>query len=338
MKDYRKYALWYGVGCLILPQISYAMTCEEAPDCTALGFKVAGSEVNNICKNKTRMKCPFGDYYFCSETLCNGYPFNQTCSSGDICGEACTDENGTHYRGTSCDSTYKYEEVGVYHNIGADLSNRSEHCSFLKGSRCFENGFVYSVVGKDCVACSEKGYPLHFDINVYDIKNSSTGWNDSDVCLDKSGQWFKADDDRISCKTSLYPYTSANCNYNLGGNTCTDAQGIHYSSCSNPCSGYEQPYYDIDLCSSYSTCTSNGETFYRCNGCKGTCMTLTYQKRCYSSDDTYYPNRVPNHATSYTTCTDSSGVTRYIINACEDGYKVCPTYCQSPTEGGYCQD
>ncbi len=37
------------------------------------------------------------------------------------------------------------------------------------------------------------------------------------------------------CPASNFPYTKENCSYNLGGGTCSDDNGMHYTACKNPC-------------------------------------------------------------------------------------------------------
>lgn len=306
------------VSCVVFPIAATAMTCDVTPDCTALGFKIPAAEAGVTCKNKTRMKCPFGDFYFCSENICNGYLFNQTCESGDICGEACTDSNGTHYSGTSCSSAYKYEEVGIYHNIGANLANRDEYCSFLKGSRCFLNDFVASVVGTDCVPCSEKGYPIRYDLNKYEYIDSL----DIRVCIDKTqSYWLESGDTRLVCKESAYPYTSSNCSGTLSGSTCSDSKGTHYKECQT-CSF---PLTSSSSCSSYDSCSKDGRTYYKCKSCKPVHKLDSTGKCIYQCGDYQFSGDRSN-CTSYETCPQDNSQIK--CTACADGY-----YLNSPNTG-----
>lgn len=244
MKNYRKYILWCGGAVYLLAgEQAAAMTCDVTPDCVALGFKVPAAEVKGKCNGQSRMKCPFGDFYFCSEKKCeeSDYPYTAANCTYSLGGSTCDDSLGKHYK------------------------------------ECIEN-----------------------------------------------------------CDTSKYPYTSSNCSYQLSGSSCTDGYGKHYSSCNNPCSGYGS--YNTNYCASYSSCYNGERTMYRCSACKGTCMSgPSYDGICYNGLDKYYPSSIPAHATSYTTCVDSDGVTRYKVTACESPYKNCNWYCASPSEGGFCE-
>ncbi len=49
------------------PGLLLADTCTTLPKCPDLGFSVAKSDLATKCAEKTYLKCPFGDYYFCSD-------------------------------------------------------------------------------------------------------------------------------------------------------------------------------------------------------------------------------------------------------------------------------
>ena len=234
MKDYRKYVLWYGVGCLILPQISYAMTCEEAPDCTALGFKVAGSEVKSKCNGLSRMKCPFGDFYFCSEKKCelDDYPYTKSNCNYNLGGSTCEDAQGTHY--------------------------------------------------KECIQ---------------------------------------------SCDTSKYPYTSSNCEGSVSGTTCRDSSGTHYSACvcdyyytSSNCTSPKEPSgkscYDGTQYK-YSSCSCSSDYKYSSSGCSGT---LSGGSCCENE----YPWGECNGELYYKSCD------------CGDEYKYTKQNCSGNISGSIC--
>ena len=46
-----------------------AIECTAIPKCPDLGFITPKSKLETDCKLKTRLKCPFGDYYFCSQVM-----------------------------------------------------------------------------------------------------------------------------------------------------------------------------------------------------------------------------------------------------------------------------
>ncbi|MBE6453177.1 MAG: hypothetical protein E7012_06805 [Alphaproteobacteria bacterium] len=77
------------------------------------------------------------------------------------------------------------------------------------------------------------------------------------------------------CNSETYPYTSANCEHELKGGTCTDTTGkIHYERCYNPCEGL----VDND-CGSYRC-----KTTYSSVGCDDFC------KECYLNSCDYPEN------------------------------------------------
>ena len=43
--------------------------CVATPSCPSLGFSVDKSSLSYHCPKKTYIKCPFGDYYFCSQAV-----------------------------------------------------------------------------------------------------------------------------------------------------------------------------------------------------------------------------------------------------------------------------
>ena len=65
MKNY-KYILAAGTA-ILLPVSVAADTCGTLPSCASIGFTTPSSSLSSKCKDKTYLKCPFGDYYFCSE-------------------------------------------------------------------------------------------------------------------------------------------------------------------------------------------------------------------------------------------------------------------------------
>ena len=275
MKDYRKYALWYGVGCLILPQISYAMTCEEAPDCTALGFKVAGSEVKSKCNGLSRMKCPFGDYYFCSEKKCeeDDYPYTKSNCSYTLAGSTCEDAQGTHYKECiqSCD-TSKYP----YTSSNCEGSVSGTTCKDSSGTHYSACVCDYTYTTSNCPSPKEPSGKSCYDGTRYrydsctcpsDYKYTSSGCSGTlsgGSCCEKT---FSLDstctDYYKSCDCgSSYKYTKDNCSGNISGSICLNyyrddygyyrGKGYATECCTSGCCiGYY--YYSDDTCGKEKT-------------------------------------------------------------------------------------
>ena len=68
MNNIKKTILAGGMALCIYPSLLLAETCGTTPSCPSLGFTVPASGLSTACKDMTSLKCPFGDYYFCSTT------------------------------------------------------------------------------------------------------------------------------------------------------------------------------------------------------------------------------------------------------------------------------
>ena len=265
MKDYRKYVLWYGVGCLILPQISYAMTCEEAPDCTALGFKVAGSEVKSKCNGLSRMKCPFGDYYFCSEKKCeeDDYPYTKSNCNYNLGGSTCEDAEGTHYKECiqSCD-TSKYP----YTSSNCEGSVSGTTCKDSSGTHYSACVCDYEYTTSNCTSPKEPSGKSCYDGTQYKYSSCSCPSDykyDSEGCTGTLGGGSCGGRYKSCDCGSSYKYTKDNCSGNISGSVCVSyyysAGTIFYSGTiyatgcctSGCCIGYY--YYSDDTCGKEKT-------------------------------------------------------------------------------------
>ena len=270
MKDYRKYALWYGVGCLILPQISYAMTCEEAPDCTALGFKVAGSEVKSKCNGLSRMKCPFGDYYFCSEKKCElDYPYSSANCSDILGGSTCSDDSGTYY--TECNtcntSTYPYSSANCSGTLGGSTCTDSNGKHYSSCVTC-DYTHTTSTGCSSYKTCSRDGrtyYNCTSCKDVYEL-NSKGG------CIYQCGRYSFYGDKSKCANYDTCPYDSneINCTKCVSGyyvlsTVSSTGYGTFYkttcSSCSSKYNLSSPPTVATETCKYYSMCGG----FYRCD-------------------------------------------------------------------------
>lgn len=71
------------------PGLLLADTCTTLPKCPDLGFSVAKSDLATKCAEKTYLKCPFGDYYFCSD-VDDGCPeFVTVNPATEVCTKLC---------------------------------------------------------------------------------------------------------------------------------------------------------------------------------------------------------------------------------------------------------
>lgn len=71
MNNFKKTILLGGAALCLYPAALFAETCGTTPSCSSLGFTVPAASLSTSCKDKSYLKCPFGDYYFCSaSTAC----------------------------------------------------------------------------------------------------------------------------------------------------------------------------------------------------------------------------------------------------------------------------
>lgn len=68
MLNYKYLLLAGGLSLALIPENGRADTCSTLPNCTDIGFVVSAGSLSSKCSGKTYLKCPFGEYYFCSET------------------------------------------------------------------------------------------------------------------------------------------------------------------------------------------------------------------------------------------------------------------------------
>ncbi|MBQ8661615.1 MAG: hypothetical protein IJ482_04740 [Alphaproteobacteria bacterium] len=76
-----KYILAAGAAILI-PLTVQAETCGTLPSCATIGFDKTADD----CAGRSKLKCPFGDAYFCSET-CEELGYSNTSSHGCLVGQ-----------------------------------------------------------------------------------------------------------------------------------------------------------------------------------------------------------------------------------------------------------
>ena len=89
MNKYTKIILAGGAVISCYPVLLWADTCTSLPSCTDLGFSVPKANLTSVCSNKTYLKCPFGDFYFCS-SVDDGCPDYVTVNSDlEVCTKLC---------------------------------------------------------------------------------------------------------------------------------------------------------------------------------------------------------------------------------------------------------
>lgn len=89
MNKYTKIILAGGAVISCYPVLLWADTCTSLPSCTDLGFSVPKANLTSVCSNKTYLKCPFGDFYFCS-SVDDGCPDYVTVNSSlEVCTKLC---------------------------------------------------------------------------------------------------------------------------------------------------------------------------------------------------------------------------------------------------------
>lgn len=101
MKKINKTLLAGELALCLTPSLLLAETCGTLPQCSSLGFTVSKADLGTKCKNVSSLKCPFDDYYFCSEQRI-------TCAAGSYLPEGttvcknCTGDTYSAEGATSC--------------------------------------------------------------------------------------------------------------------------------------------------------------------------------------------------------------------------------------------
>lgn len=148
MSNFKKTILFGGAALCLYPSLLWAETCGTTPSCSSLGFTVPAASLSTSCKDKSYLKCPFGDYYFCSVSTAS-----TTCSVANCA--KCKDGSTT-----ICETC----EDGYY---GYPLSKDGNHtftsckklitvtCAVLNCAECSDTNTV-------CKTC-KSGYTLSSD-------------------------------------------------------------------------------------------------------------------------------------------------------------------------------
>lgn len=160
------------------------------------------------------------------------------------------------------------------------------------------------------------------------------------------------------CPASVFPYTAKNCSYDLGGGTCSDENGMHYSACNNPCDNISEVTpeeiivycpagngYAAGYCASYSKACpakcvrawphcchirTDNKTDLGCEKYWDDCpRRCEVGKTCSPKDCSSYPLGTAPANASYETCTPGCGdnTPRYKLTSCNEGYYLSGQGC-----------
>jgi hypothetical protein len=88
---------------LLTPFQASAETCSSLPSCSDLGFVYTATQCDEDGLKK--IKCPFGNYYFCSKAACTGYTLTSCPANGNC--SICASGTTIKYKLDSCQSGYE---------------------------------------------------------------------------------------------------------------------------------------------------------------------------------------------------------------------------------------
>lgn len=141
-----KYILAAGAAILI-PLTVQAEICETLPSCASIGFDKTADD----CSGRSKLKCPFGDAYFCSET-CESLGYTLTSAHGCLVGqtkETCPADS-TYYK---CTGDVASDLIVTDSCLSGFLSSDSASCDCTYG--IIANGTT-STQGNTCYRCGTK--------------------------------------------------------------------------------------------------------------------------------------------------------------------------------------
>jgi hypothetical protein len=88
---------------LLTPFQAFAETCSSLPNCNDLGFIYTATQCDEDGLKK--IKCPFGNYYFCSKETCTGYTLTSCPANGNC--SICASGTTIKYKLDSCQSGFE---------------------------------------------------------------------------------------------------------------------------------------------------------------------------------------------------------------------------------------
>lgn len=271
MSNY-KYILAAGTA-LFIPNSTFADTCATLPDCASLGFKFAASE----CGSLKKLKCPFGDQYFCSISNCKAVTvgYNMKCTKyceddNTVCVEAeytsCSAaisakggrmiSAGTTSLGTITQDLYLMGAVETKYQSGS--YNQQSFNGTQKGIHIYDAGKVFPICKKEMGnkeaslnlhSLSGKGsITFHVPTTIKSLSDGGTSrlYFEKDANLTVQGSVYDHNYNINTMTIGLYGYNSYNENpykYDIKL-YCTDS--MHSSEdCSN--SGNCQKYCNVNI-------------------------------------------------------------------------------------------
>ena len=184
MKNY-KYILAAGTA-ILLPVSVAADTCGTLPSCASIGFTYSAAD----CGNLKKLKCPFGDAYFCSGSDCKSVSVNP---KTEKCTKYCESDKNicVEKRAMTCSELLTANSCTRY-NDGATISGNISRdiCVFgtvKQSTGTWNNSLTFTQTtvwdaGKRWAACeSEMKGRAKLDLRSITIVNSTTFRTDVDI-------------------------------------------------------------------------------------------------------------------------------------------------------------
>lgn len=183
MKNY-KYILAAGTA-ILLPVSVAADTCGTLPSCASIGFTYSAAD----CGNLKKLKCPFGDAYFCSGSDCKSVSVNP---KTEKCTKYCESDKNicVEKRAMTCsellsaNSCTRYNDgATIRGNISRDICvfGTVKQATGTNSSLTFTQTTVWDA-GKRWAACkSEMKGRAKLDLGSITIENGTSFYTDVDI-------------------------------------------------------------------------------------------------------------------------------------------------------------
>lgn len=127
MLNYKYMLLAGGLSLAVIPGDAAADTCSTLPNCSDIGFTYTAAQ----CGTLKKLKCPFGDAYFCSGNNCNSV----SVGTFEVCTKYCEDDRNVcvEKRDATC-SEYISKVNGTKVSDGQTLSGTITKDLYLMGT------------------------------------------------------------------------------------------------------------------------------------------------------------------------------------------------------------
>lgn len=127
MLNYKYMLLAGGLSLAVIPGNAAADTCSTLPNCADIGFTYTAAQ----CGALKKLKCPFGDAYFCSGNNCNSV----SVGTFEVCTKYCEDDRNVcvEKRAATC-KEYIQKVNGVQVADGATISGTQTKNLYLMGT------------------------------------------------------------------------------------------------------------------------------------------------------------------------------------------------------------